>query len=110
MANSFKYKDTNFAIGDTINMVYKVKEGDKIRQQSFKGILIKVRGKDDQSRMMTVRKMSRIGVGIERIVPLASPFIADIKLVKKSNYRKAKLYFIRDLSEQQVRSKLYQSK
>lgn len=107
MANKITYKDKTFGIGDTITIDYKIKEGAKERIQAFKGILMKVKGDSDNARMITVRKVSNTGVGIERIMPLMSPFIADMRLEKKANYRKSKLNFIRDLSGQQLRRKLY---
>ncbi len=107
MANSFKYQDKIFSIGDTVSLHYKIKEGDKIRTQIFKGILIKVKGNTLANRMITVRKISRSGIGVERIVPLISPFLTDIKLIKKSRYSKAKAYFIRHLPESEIRRKLY---
>jgi len=110
MANSIKYNDLNLNIGDTISISYKIKEGDKERQQLFKGILIKVRGADPVNRMITVRKISKSGIGVERIIPLASANIASIKIDKKSDYRKAKLYFVRNLTDTQLRHKLYRHK
>lgn len=111
MANLIKYNEKTFAIGDTISVDYRIKEADnKERIQTFTGILLKVKGHDDANRMITVRKMSHDGIGIVRIIPLISPFIAKIKLVKKSNYRKSKLYFVRELSDQKLRNKLYSKK
>lgn len=107
MANQITYKDKTFAVGDTIAVNYTFKEGDKQRQQLFEGILLKVKGHDDNNRMITVRKMSHSGIGIERIIPLTSPFIKDIKLIRKSKYTKAKVPFLKGLSGQQVRHKLY---
>lgn len=110
MANSFIYKDDVFKIGDTLSISYKIKEGDKERVQVFKGILIKVRGDTLPNRMFTVRKVTRSGVAVERVIPAQSPYINDIKLVKQSDYRKAKAYFLRGLSEQGIRAKLYRTK
>lgn len=110
MANSFIFKEITYKIGDTVDIDYKIKEGDKERVQSFKGIVIKVKGDSFANRMITVRKISKSGLGIERVIPLSSPFIGGIKLVKKSNNTKAKLYFIRGLSDQELRTKLYQTK
>lgn len=106
MANSFSYKDKTFRVGSTIGITYKFKEGEKERKQIFKGILIKIRGSSPQTKMITVRKMSRSGIGVERIIPLVSPFLENITLLKKVEARRAKLYYIRGLSEQQVRAKL----
>ena len=110
MSNSFLYKETRYKIGDTVSIDYKLKEGDKERIQIFKGIIVKVKGDSEANRMFTVRKISKTGTGVEKIIPLLSPYIAKMKLVKKSSYQKAKLYFIRDLTEQEVRTKLYQVK
>ncbi|QQG43849.1 MAG: 50S ribosomal protein L19 [Candidatus Roizmanbacteria bacterium] len=109
MANSITYKDKQMAVGDTISINYKIKEGSKERQQLFEGILTKIKGQDGQNRMITVRKVSNVGIGVERIIPLSSPFISGIKLVKKSVYSKAKLYFLRNLSAQKLRQKLYKT-
>lgn len=110
MANSFTYKDTKFKVGDTVSIDYKLKEGDKTRIQVFKGIIIKIKGDSEANRMFTVRKISKIGVGVEKVIALLSPYIAKMELIKKSSYQKAKLYFIRGLTEQEVRTKLYQVK
>lgn len=110
MANTLTYKDQTFSIGDTIAVDYRIKDGEKERIQQFAGILIKMRGSDESTRMITVRKMSKAGIGVERIIPVASPFIAEIKLVKKTTFKKAKLYFVRDLSDKKMRRKLYHTK
>lgn len=107
MANSTQYKDLRFAVGDTIRMNYRIKEDNKERLQLFEGIVIKVKGFTPETKTMTVRKMTRSGIGVERIVALSSPYIQDIKVVRKSNFAKAKLYFVRNLSDQQLRTKLY---
>jgi large subunit ribosomal protein L19 len=110
MANSFLYKETRYKVGDTVEIDYKLKEGDKIRIQIFKGIILGVKGDSEANRMFTVRKISKTGTGVEKIIPLMSPYIAKMELVKKSSFQKAKLYFVRDLTEQEVRTKLYQVK
>lgn len=110
MANSIVYKDKTFRIGDTISLTYKLKEGDKERKQIFNGILIKLRGNTPETKMITIRKISHSGIGVEKIVPLMSPFLLTIKLIKKSHNKKAKLYYIRDLSNQQLTQKLYRKK
>lgn len=106
MANSLIYKDKRFTIGSTLGITYKFKEGEKERKQIFKGILIKVKGNSPQTRMFTIRKISHSGIGVERIIPLVSPFLDSISLVKKAVQQKAKLYFIRNLHEKQVRAKI----
>ncbi len=110
MANSFTFKDLTLQVGDTITVDYRIKDGEKERIQEYQGILMALKGGSNTSRMMTIRKMSKDGVGVERIIPIASPFIADIRLDKKSTFQKAKLYFLQDLSEQETRQKLYKQK
>ena len=107
MANSIKYKEIQLSVGDTITVNYKIKEGDKERQQLFQGILLKISGNTPETRMITVRKISNTGLGVERVIPLISPHLTDISLEKKSLYTKSKLYFIRNLSGQQLRYRLY---
>jgi len=107
MANKVTYKETSLHVGDTITVSYKIKEGDKTRIQKFQGILLKIKGDKQDGKSITIRKISKVGIGVERIIPLDSPFISSIKVDKKSKYSKAKLYFIRDLSDRQVRYKLY---
>jgi len=110
MANSFVYNEHTYKVGDMIDIDYKIKEGDKERIQVFKGILLKIKGSSPATKMITLRKISNSGVGVERIIPLFSPYIAKISLIKKSNYQKSKLYFLQDLSEQELRTKLYHAK
>ena len=106
-----KVEHLEASVGDTIEIDYKFKEADgKERVQKFLGILLKIRGSDDNSRMITVRKVSKTGIGVERVIPLMSPNVSGIRLDKKSNFNKAKLYFVRGLSGQNLRRKLYKQK
>lgn len=107
MANSFKHQDKTFNVSDTVDLVYRIKEGEKERQQKFTGMVLQVRGRDESTRMITIRKITRSGIGVERIIPLASPYIASIVVTKKGNYQKAKAFFVRGLSDQQLRRKIY---
>ena len=109
MANSFTFNDKSFSVGDTISITYKLKEDGKERQQIFKGTLIAVKGNRAENKMITIRKTSHSGIGVERIIPIASPYLTGIKLVKKSDYRKAKAYFVRKISEQDLKQKLFKS-
>ncbi len=107
MANSITYKDSSFGIGDMLDIFYRIKEGNKERIQKFSGMLIKFRGTTAASKMITTRRITRSGIGVERIIPLNSPFISDIKLVKKAKFQKAKAYFVRGLSDQNLRKKIF---
>lgn len=83
-----------FKAGDTVTVHYKIKEGDKERIQQFTGVVIQKKN-ERATASFTVRKMSN-GVGVERIFPLASPFIDKIELAKVGIVRRAKLFYIRE--------------
>jgi large subunit ribosomal protein L19 len=95
MANNFTYKDQLIAVGDRIVVKLIVKEDDKSRVQLFDGLLIAVKGRDI-NKSIIVRKIGANSVGVERILPLASPSIQDIEVKSKGNVRRAKLYYLRD--------------
>lgn len=86
-------KHPNFKAGDTVTVHYKIKEGDKERIQQFNGVVIQ-RKNERATASFTVRKMSN-GVGVERIFPLASPFIEKIEVNKVGVVRRAKLFYLR---------------
>lgn len=89
--------------GDTVRVHVKVREGDKERIQIFEGIVIGMhRGGARAS--FTVRKVS-FSQGVERIFPLHSPTIARIEIVRSARVRRAKLYFLRDLTGKAARMK-----
>ena len=92
-----------FNPGDHIRVHVRVIEGDKERIQPFEGDVISIRGAGSQ-RTFTVRKISS-GVGVERIFPLNSPKIAKIDLMRQGNVRRAKLYYLRQLSGKAARIK-----
>jgi len=92
-----------FRPGDTINVHFKVVEGDKERVQDFEGIVISRRGAGLKE-TFTVRKISN-GVGVERIFPMHSPRIAKIEVMRGGKVRRAKLFYLRDLASKAVRQK-----
>ena len=92
-----------FRPGDTVRVSVRVKEGDKERLQAFEGVCIARRG-GGVSETFTVRKMSN-GVGVERIFPLHSPMVADIAVVRRGVVRRAKLYYLRDVTGKAARIK-----
>lgn len=79
--------------GDHVEVSVRVIEGDKERQQKFRGDVINVRG-SGLRKSFTVRKISE-GVGVERTFPLHGPSVAEIKLVRHSKVRRAKLFYLR---------------
>lgn len=85
-----------FEIGDTVKVVVKIKEGDKERLQAFEGVVIAKKNGGIRE-TFTVRKIS-YGVGVEKTFPLHSPKIATIEVVRKGKPRRAKLYYVRDLT------------
>jgi large subunit ribosomal protein L19 len=88
-------KFPNFGIGDTITVSIFIKEGEKKRVQDFQGDIIAMHN-NGASSTFTVRKIGANSVSVERIFPLHSPIISDIKIVKKGDVRRAKLYYVRD--------------
>jgi large subunit ribosomal protein L19 len=92
-----------FRSGDTLKVNVRVKEGDKERIQAFEGVCIARRG-SGVSETFTVRKISN-GVGVERIFPVHSPMIADITVIRRGRVRRAKLYYLRQLTGKATRIK-----
>ena len=92
-----------FKAGDTVAVHYRVKEGNKERIQVFEGVVIRVSG-GSVAKNFTVRKVSS-GVGVERILPLNSPLIEKIEVKKIGKVRRARLYYLRNLSGKAARIK-----
>ncbi|WP_067138976.1 50S ribosomal protein L19 [Oceanivirga salmonicida] len=92
-----------FKAGDTIAVHYKVKEGNKERIQIFEGIVIRI-ANDGISKNFTVRKVSS-GIGVERIIPINSPLVDKIEVKKYGKVRRARLYYLRELSGKAARIK-----
>ena len=92
-----------FAPGDTIVVQVKVKEGDRSRLQAFEGVVIAKRNRGVNS-AFTVRKISN-GVGVERTFQTYSPQIDSMAVKRRGDVRKAKLYYLRDLSGKAARIK-----
>lgn len=83
-------------VGDTVKVFYKIKEGDKERIQTYEGdVIAKKNGSVRES--FTVRKIS-YGVGVERTFPVHSPLIDHIEVIRKGAPRRAKLYYVRNLT------------
>ena len=81
--------------GDIVKIHRKIKEGDKERVQIFEGIIVSIKGKQSSSPMITVRRVS-FGTGVEITIPLYSPAIAKIEIVKSAKVRRSKLYYLRE--------------
>lgn len=94
----------DFKSGDTVNVHYRVREGDKERIQQFEGIVISRKG-TGPNQTFIVRKISAGNIGVERIFPLYSPFIAKIEVKKEGDVRRSKLYYLRDRRGKSARIK-----
>ncbi len=92
-----------FSAGDTITVTYRIIEGSKERLQSFRGVVIQIKG-TGKTKMFTIRKVSN-GVGVERIFPLYSPHIDKIEVNKYGVVRRARIYYFRDLTGKKARIK-----
>ena len=92
-----------FRAGDTLRVNVRVKEGDKERLQAFEGVCIARRG-SGVSETFTVRKISN-GVGVERIFPVHSPMLGEIIVVRRGLVRRAKLYYLRNVTGKAARIK-----
>jgi len=90
---SFK-KRPDVRVGDNVKLHLKIKEGEKERIQIFEGVVISIKG-TGTNRNIVVRKIS-YGVGVEKIVPLHSPVLEKIEVIKRGSARRSKLYYLRD--------------
>ena len=100
-----KKKYTEFDVGDTISVAYRISEGANTRIQNFEGVVIEKKKKpENYNSSFVVRKMSH-EVGVERKFLFHSPLVEEIKFVRKGDVRKAKLYHLRDLKGKAARIK-----
>lgn len=93
----------DFKAGDTVTVTYKIKEENKERLQNYRGVVIQRRG-TGTTETFTVRKMSN-GVGVERIFPITSPFIEAIEVNKRGKVRRARIFYLRNLTGKKARIK-----
>lgn len=93
----------SFKAGDTITVYYKIKEGNKERTQHFQGIVLQRRN-TGANETFTIRKMSG-GVGVERIFPLASPFVEKIEVNKHGDVRRSRIFYLRERTGKSARIK-----
>ena len=93
----------DFKSGDTIKVDVKVTEGERTRIQSFRGVVIKIRG-SGIGRSFTLRKADQ-NFGVERTFPYQCPSIDSIEVIRKGKVRRAKLYYLRGLSDRKSRIK-----
>ena len=94
----------DFRAGDTVRLAVAITEGDKSRIQNYEGVCIAKRG-EGTGKTITVRKISANGIGIERIFPLFSDSIEEIKVIRRGRVRRAKLFYLRELAGKKARIK-----
>lgn len=92
-----------FAAGDTITVYYEIREGEKVRTQFYKGVVIQIKGQG-LSKTFTIRKMSGT-VGVERIFPVNLPALQKIEVNKRGKVRRARIYYFRELRGKKARIK-----
>jgi large subunit ribosomal protein L19 len=98
-----KKKLPNFKSGDTITVFYEIREGEKVRTQFFKGVVIQIKG-TGLTKTFTIRKMSGT-IGIERIFPLNLPTIKKIEINKRGKVRRSRIFYFRNLRGKKARIK-----
>ena len=92
-----------FAAGDTITVYYEIREGEKVRTQFFRGVVIQKRG-SGSSETFTIRKMSGT-VGVERIFPINMPALQKVEVNKKGKVRRSRIYYFRELTGKKAKIK-----
>jgi len=94
----------DFQTGDVVKVYRKIVEGGKERIQIFQGMIIAIRGGQSSSQTITVRKVSS-GVGVELVLPVHSPMIDKIEVIKRAKTRRSKLYYIREKTVKSLKLK-----
>lgn len=107
MSLTTKINETEFGVGDRVRVVQRIKEGEKTRLQAFEGMVIGIKGKEE-NKTFTVRRIGAALIGIERIFPVNAPTIEKVQVLKNGTkgVRHAKLFYIRDKSRREI-SKIY---
>lgn len=93
-----------FGPGDTVNVHYKIKEGNKERIQQFQGTVIQVKNTSTNGASFTVRKVSG-GVGVERIFPFLTPNLEKVEVLRRGKVRRARLFYLRERQGKSARIK-----
>ena len=93
----------SFQAGDTITVYYEIREGEKVRTQFFKGVVIQIKG-TGATKTFTIRKMSGT-VGVERIFPMNLPGIQKIEVNSRGKVRRSRIYYFRNLTGKKARIK-----
>lgn len=97
-------KAPRFRSGQTVRVYRKIREGNKERVQMFEGLVIEAKNQGSNAASITVRKIIK-GIGVEQVVPLYSPLVEKVELVKEAKVRRSRLYFMRNLRGKAARLK-----
>lgn len=100
-----KDKFQNIQPGWTIRISQRIKEGEKTRVQAFEGTVIARKHGNEAGGTITVRKVTD-GIGVEKVFPIYLPSIEKVQVVRKTNVRRAKLYYLRDKTAKEIRRKV----
>ena len=92
-----------FSAGDTLTVYYQIREGEKVRTQFFKGVVIQIKGQG-LAKTFTIRKMSGT-VGVESIFPINLPTLEKIEVNKKGKVRQSRIYYFKNLRGKKARIK-----
>ena len=103
-SNELRANIASFSPGDTVNVHYKIKEGNKERIQQFQGTVLQIKNKNTNGETFTVRKIAS-GFAVERIFPYLSPNIDKIEVIRKGKVRRAKLFYLRGRKGKNARIK-----
>lgn len=93
-----------FNVGDTVRVHFRIVEGEKERIQVFEGVVIGRKGNESPEASFTVRRVA-FGEGVERVFPLHSPRVEKVVVTREGQVRRAKLYYLRDLTGKAARVK-----
>ena len=103
--NITERKKIDIRPGDTVRVWQKIQEKDKTRLQAFQGLVLARKRGTEPGATFTVRKIAS-GVGVEKIFPLFSPLIDKIEILRRSNPRRSKLYYIRTKTAKEIKRKM----
>ena len=106
MANEVTILEQHIRVGDTVAVSFAYLDKGKEKSQIYEGIVLSVHG-TGAGKTITVRKMTKSKIGVERVLPISSPFIKKIKVLKKTKNTKAKVNYIRRSSDRDIREQLY---
>ena len=97
-------KIPNFSAGDTVNVNFRIREGERERIQVFQGVVIRINNGKGPAANLTVRRVTA-GIGIERVFPLHSPLVESLEVTRYGSVRRARLYYLRGLQGRAARIK-----